>query len=169
MKRCPLPRSAWVGVLALALGACDFATTAKNETVPEAPTAPQPSARPTIFVFPNPVLVLRDARDPTSRVAYWTVQVIESAGVGGSFTFVNATLRDADSGAPVEPQGFLSMDAAEIRKRTGTDRIAPGGTLVVNQSLAYASHGAGGTLAVAVQIVDDNGNVVGASVTVGVR
>jgi hypothetical protein len=160
---------AWAAALALAHVGCDFATTAKSASAPPAPTAPQPQARLTVFVLPNPVIVLKDARDPTSRVAGWTVQVIESAGVGGAFTFVNATLRDADSGAPVEPQGFLSMDAAEIRKRTGTDRIAPGGTLVVNQSLAYASHGAGGTLAVAVQIVDDNGNVVGASVTVGVR
>lgn len=154
----------------MTLVGCDFATTAKSESAaPPAPTAPQPQARLTVFVLPNPVIALRDARDPTSRVARWTVQVLETAGVGGVVTFVNATLRDADSGAPVEPQGFLSMDAAEIRRRSGTDRIAPGGTLVLTESLAYASNGASGTLAVAVQIVDDNGNVIGASVTVGVR
>jgi hypothetical protein len=157
-----------VAALALAHGGCDFATTAKGASAPQAPTAPQPQARLTVFVLPSPVIALKDARDPTSRVARWTVQVIESASVGGALTFVNATLRNAASGAPVEP-GFLSMDGAEIRRRTGTDRIPAGGTLVLTQSLAYTSDEPTGTLAVAVQIVDDNGNVVGASVTVGVR
>jgi hypothetical protein len=94
---------------------------------------------------------------------------METAGVGGRLSFVNATLRDARTGAPVEPHGFLSDDAAEIQKRLGTDRIAAGGTVVLAQSLAYASEGSAANLAVAVQAVDDNGNVVGTSIAVGVQ
>ncbi len=161
---------AWLAALALAASGCDFATTAKDDaTTAPLPSGPSAQARLSVFVLPNPVLVLRDARDPTSRVARWTVQIMETGGVGGSVSFVNATLRETDTGAPVEPYGFLSMDAAEIRRRTGTDRLAAGGTLVLAQSLAYASAGSGATLAVAVQLLDDNGNLVGGAVTVAVR
>jgi hypothetical protein len=159
----------WLTVLALAAGGCDFATTAKDEATVPVPTGPSAHAQLSVFVLPNPVLVLRDPRDPTSRVARWTVQIMERGGVGGSLSFVNATLRDTDTGAPVEPHGFLSMDAAEIRRLTGTDRLAAGGTLVLAQSLAYASEGSGATLAVAVQLLDDNGNLVSGAVTAAVQ
>lgn len=83
-------------------------------------------------------------------------------------TFVNATIRDADTGVPVEP-GSLSMDAAAIRAQVGTDRIVAVGTLFLAQSLAYQSTGPGATLAVAVQLRDDHGNLVGGAVTVRVQ
>jgi hypothetical protein len=133
------------------------------------PSAPTAQAKLSVFVVPNPVIALRDARHPNSRAARWTVQIVETAGVGGALSFVNATLREIDTGAPVEPQGSLSMDAAEIRQRIGTDHIAAGGALSLEQSLAYESAGSGGTLAVALQLVDDNGNLVGGSVTVPVQ
>lgn len=161
---------AWLAALAVAAGGCDFANTAKDEaTTAPLPSGPSAQARLSVFVLPNPVLVLRDARDPTSRVARWTVQIMETGGVGGSVSFVNATLRETDTGAPVEPYGFLSTDAGEIRRRIGTDRLAAGGTLVLAQSLAYASAGSGATLAVAVQLLDDNGNLISGAVTVPVQ
>ena len=168
MRRLRAPRS-WLTALALVASGCDFATREKAESTATLPSAPSTQARLSVFVLPNPVIALRDTRHPTSRVARWTVQIIEAGGVGGTLSFVNTTLRDADTGAPVEPQGFLSMDAAEIRRKTGTDRLAAGGSLALTQSLAYDSDGSGALLAVAVLLVDDQGNVVGGSVTARVQ
>ena len=153
-------------ILAFALGACDFARRAASDSPAAASTTPPPAlqARLDVSILPNPVVVLRDARNPSSRTARWTVLIVETGGVGGTVTFVNASVRDAGTGAPVEP-GFLSMDVAEIRKRAGTERLPAKGTLGVPQSLAYTSPAAAETLAVAVQVVDDNGNVVGQQAT----
>jgi hypothetical protein len=128
-------------------------------TAAETPPSAVAQARLNVFILPNPVIVLRDARNPSSRTARWTVQVIETGGVGCALSFINATVRDTDTGAPVEP-GFLSMDVTEIRRRAGTERLPPGGSLAVPQSLGYYSVASGATLAVAVQVVDDNGNLV---------
>jgi hypothetical protein len=163
-----MTRLCWLAAFALATGGCDFATTAENEATVPRPSAPLAEARLNVFVLPSPIVALRDARNPSSRVARWTVQVFETAGVGGALTFVNATLRDADTGALVDP-GFLSMDAALIRARAGTDRIAANGNLALAQSLDYESAGSGARLAVAVQFLDDHGNVVGGSVTARVQ
>jgi hypothetical protein len=157
-----------VAFAALAMGGCDAANTRNGQGSIEAPSAPSPVAHLSLSVLPNPVVVLQDPRDPSAHIAQWTVQIVETGGVGGAVSFVNATVRDALTGAPVEPQGFLSVDAAEIQRQVGTDHIAAGGTLVLMQSLAYSSAESSATLAVAVQAVDDNGNLVGTSVTVPV-
>jgi len=139
-----------------------------QDASPTAPSTPSPApaqARLNVLIVPNPVIVLRDPRKPSSRTARWTVHIFENGGVGGAVSFVNATVRDADTGAPVEPQGFLSMDVTEIRKRAGTERLPPGGNLAVPQSIAYDSFASAATLAVAVQVLDDNGNLVGYSTT----
>jgi hypothetical protein len=118
-----------------------------------------------VAIVPNPIVVARDPVHPTARTAVWTVHVSEVAGVGGRLTFLNASVRDADTGAPVEPGGFLSLDGAEVRALVGTDRLAPGGTFAVPQSLQYESAGSRAVLAVAVQVQDDRGNLVGGSST----
>jgi hypothetical protein len=166
------PRRRWLPIVALAslnvgLGACDFAhKTGVAPTAASSPAAPASTqARLSVSILPDPILVLRDRRDPTSLAAHWTVQILETAGVGGTLGFVNATVRDADTGAPVGPQGFLSMDTTEIRKQVGTDRLAPGGRLAVPQSLTYNSEASAAMLAVAVQVLDDNGNVVSSATT----
>jgi hypothetical protein len=161
------PGLALVGGVALATGGCNLAKVGQD-TSPTAASAPPPApaaARLSLQILPNPVVVLRDTRNPSSRIARWTVYITEGAGVGGAVRFVNATVREADTGAPVEPQGFLSMDATEIRRRAGTERLPPGGSLAVPQSLSYDSSGSAATLAVAVQVVDDNGNLLGQSAT----
>jgi hypothetical protein len=109
------------------------------------------------------VVVLRDARAPSARSAHWTLYITDSGGVGGFLRFVNATIRDAETGTPVEPRPSLSLDGSEIRLLAGTDRLPPGGTLAIPQSLDYESPAARATLTVAVQLVDDHGNVVSQS------
>jgi hypothetical protein len=159
---------ATLAALALAfagLGACDFASRRRTDSPAAATPPPVVQARLDVSILPSPVIVLRDARDPSSRTARWTVQIVETAGVGGVVSFVNASVRDAGTGAPVEPQGFLSMDVAEIRRRAGTERLPARGSLAVPQSLSYTSLAPTATLAVAVQVVDDDGHVVGQQAT----
>jgi hypothetical protein len=166
-RRGPWPGLALLGCAALATAGCNLVKMGEDAS-PAAASSPPPApiqARLSVMILPNPVIVLRDTRKPSSRTARWTVYIFENGGVGGTVAFVNATVREADTGAPVEPQGFLSMDRTEIRRRAGTDRLPPGASLAIPQSLAYDSVGAAATLAVAVQVMDDNGNLVGQAAT----
>jgi hypothetical protein len=94
------------------------------------------------------------------------VVTISAAGAGGTVSFVNATLRDAESGALPEPRGTLSLADAGIVAQVGSNRIAAGGSLRVAQGLAYAlpSDNRRATLVVTVQVIDDLGNLVSRSV-----
>jgi hypothetical protein len=137
---------------------------------PAAPTAPTP-AKPgiSIAVSPDPV-VATDTADPDAPLAArWTVQIASSA-VGARVNFVNATLRDRASGAEAEPSGTLSLGSADVQAATGTDRVDPGRSLSVVQSLEYSlpSGGRAGVLTVTVQLTADDGTLLSKSVQVPV-
>lgn len=149
---------------ALLLPACDLVRKFQEGGVgsPAAPgsEAPGRQARLNVVILPSPVIALRDPRSPSARTARWTVQVVETGGVSGSLTFVNATIRDTATGVPVEPRASLSMDATQIAQRIGTSRLLAGGSLSLAQTLEFESPGTQGFLTVAAQLIDDEGNLV---------
>ena len=109
--------------------------------------------------------------DPKTPLRADWVVTITSAGAGGVVNFVNATLRDADTGALPDPTGRLSLAAPDIAAQAGTNRVPAGGSLRVAQSLDYAppADSRRGNLLVTVQLIDDLGNVVSRSITVAVN
>jgi len=126
-------------------------------SAPAGATSPLPTrgskAALEVSIEPGPV-----RRGP----AEWRVVIHETAGVGGAVQFVNAKLRDAVSGAAATPTAGLSLDAADVAARAGTNRIQAGGHLSLDESLDYGfvSGRREADLSVAVQFVDDHGNFV---------
>jgi len=134
------------------------------------PAAPTPSPTPAaaslaVSLSPDPIVATEnDDRDAPFR-ADWVV-TITAAGTGGTVSFVNATLRDAETGALPEPRGTLTLADAGIVAQVGSNRVPAGGSLRVAQGLAYAlpSDNRRATLVVTVQLIDDLGNLVSRSV-----
>ena len=128
------------------------------------PVAPSPSPdlpRAALVVSVNAEPVAAGA-SPATHLARWAVVIRETAGVGGGVNFLNAMIRDADSGADPDPGGLLNIDASLVAARAGSNRVPAGGSLTVPESLEFALP-AGGTkivIRVAVQVTDDNGHVV---------
>lgn len=156
-------------VLAVPLAGCDFVRKFQGGDEPPAETplatSPTRQARLSVIILPNPVLALRSPRVPAVRSARWTVQIVETGGVGGTLSFVNATVRDAATGVPVDPRPFISVDAAEIARQVGSNRLAAGGSIALSQTMDFESPGALAQLTIAAQLVDDEGNLVGQQAT----
>ncbi len=160
---------AWPFVLLIAATGCGGG----GVTSPSPPVAtPTPApAGFSIMVNPNPV-VAADSTDPDAPLlASWTVKISASSSLGARVNFVNATLRDATSGAEAEPSGILTLGAADITAQAGTNRVEPRSSLTVSESLQYRlpSGGRVGTLTVTAQFRDDNGNLASQSDQVAVN
>jgi hypothetical protein len=96
---------------------------------------------------------------PTPLSASWNVVLRETSGLlGGKVNFINATIRDAQSGAVAEP-GHIVLDAAAIAAAAGGNRIAAGGALVVPFSLRFSlwSGGTAAVVSIAAECEDDTG------------
>lgn len=134
------------------------------------PAAPAPVPTPAaaslaVSLSPDPIVAVENDDPEAPFRADWVV-TITAAGAGGTVSFVNATLRDAESGALPEPRGTLSLGDAGIVAEVGSNRIPAGGSVRVPQGLAYALPGDNrrATLVVTVQLIDDQGNLVSRSV-----
>ena len=139
------------------------------------PAAPTPAPTPVaaslaLSLSPDPI-VAAENDDPNAPLRADWVVTITAAGTGGTVSFVNATLRDAESGALPEPRGTLSLAEAGIVAQVGSNRIPAGGSLRVAQGLAYAlpSDNRRATLVVTVQLIDDLGNLVSRSASTSVE
>jgi hypothetical protein len=139
------------------------------------PAAPTPAPTPVaaslaVSLSPNPIVATENDDPEAPLRADWVV-TITAGGTGGTVSFVNATLRDAESGALPEPRGTLTLADAGIVAQTGSNRIAAGGSLRVAQGLAYAlpSENRRATLVVTVQLIDDLGNLASRSVSTTVE
>ncbi len=135
----------------------------------DAVTAPGPSSFAAV-VLPGAALTVTIQADPVAAThdrlrplqATWRVVIQETAGVSGRLLWVNATLRDAASGARAWPEASLYLGTDALVPLLGSDRLPAGGTLSVPGSLTY-SLPSGGRVAivdVAVQLADDNGHQV---------
>ncbi|MEQ1759499.1 MAG: hypothetical protein ABL986_14355 [Vicinamibacterales bacterium] len=130
---------------------------------PTAPSAQTPTAAAiTATVIPNPVIAI--ACTPTTCaaglefIASLSVQISETAGLGGNVDFVNVTMRNATTGAEI---GTLNYGADELIRRASTNHVNARGSLTIpNVGIVYRLAGGGrqGTVTVAVQFTDDRGN-----------
>jgi hypothetical protein len=93
-------------------------------------------------------------------LAEWTIVITETAGVAGSVVFVNATLRDAATGAWAWPMPSIALSADALAERLGSNSVPARGSLSVPGSLQFAlpSGGREAVLSVAVQLEDENGH-----------
>jgi hypothetical protein len=157
-------------LVALAFASIPLGGCAASSPVEPTPSPTPASASVSLSVSPNPVTATETDDPKTPLRADWVV-TITSAGAGGTVNFVNATLRDAETGALPDPTGRLSLDGPDIAAQAGTNRVAAGGSLRVAQGLDYAPpiDSRRGNLLVTVQLTDDLGNVVSRSATVAVN
>lgn len=117
-------------------------------------------AQITVSVQPIALIVIDESDTPLS--ATWNVVITESSGrSGGTVRFLNATVRDADSGAAAIPPS-LALTETDIAALAGTSRLAAGGSITVPLSLVFGlrSGGQRATVSVAVQVLDDNGQTI---------
>jgi hypothetical protein len=144
-------------VLLFLLAALFFAACGGTSDTPAAPAAAS-AASLSVSVQPGPTSP--SGSDPSALVMTWQV-VIANGADRGRISFVNATVRDATSGAAVWPTGYVNFGPAEIQALGGTS-LAPGGTLQVPQSLQghLLSGGRSAIVTVAVQFVTDEDEVV---------
>lgn len=121
------------------------------------PLGPSPLAL-TVTIETEPVIPTANAAQPWR--ARWRVRIHETAGLESRLRAVNATVRDAASGARVLPQPYVFLASGALEKGLGSDRLPPDATVVVPGVLEYAlpSGGRSATLDVAVQIEDDDGH-----------
>lgn len=121
------------------------------------------AASVSVVVGTSPVTSTSDPELPL--LAVWRVVIRNDGNVPASVLFVNATLRDATSGARAVPRGGLSLGVADIITSAGTNRVPAGGGLTVPGSLGYAlpSGGRKAVLTVAIQVADDNGHLLTAT------
>ena len=152
---------ALLGLLLVAgVGGCNSATSTLGTL---------PVAALTLTVVPNPVIA-----SPSTEPAdfdfdiQWSVTITETAGVGGTFQFITASLFDPTTGAKV---AGTSLDPAALQAQYGESHLPPKGTLTVQQHLSYrlASRTAGALLSIEVQMKDDNGSLVGPATLVEVE
>lgn len=128
-----------------------------------AATTATAGAQLTVSVQPIALIVADDGSD-TPLSATWNVVITESSGrSGGTVKFLNATVRDAQSGAAAIPPS-LALTETDIAALAGTSRLAAGGSITVPLSLVFGlrSGGQRATVSVAVQVLDDNGETISA-------
>ena len=124
---------------------------------PTAPSAPSPP-RAAVSIMLEGVSVTPSSDPAHPWLGRWTVVVSETGrAVGGRVSAVNATLRDAASGAR---GAGSSLTGEQVAAAAGTNLVPAGGSLRVPESLAYAlpSGGRRANLSVAVQFQDDTGH-----------
>jgi len=132
-------------------------------------SASLPAASVSVVVETSPVISTTDPERPL--LAQWRVVIQNNGNVPAGVLFVNATLRDATSGAKALPRGALSLGVGDIVTYAGTNRVPAGGSLSVPCSLGCAlpSGGREAVLSVAVQVLDDNGHRLTATAQADLR
>ena len=132
------------------------------------PTLPGgvPNAQISVAVDPNPVPVQLSATLGFANISYKVV-VKETAGLGGEFVFVNATVFDETSGQSV---GVNNFDAADLIVFVGSKRLEGGEDVEISQQIDFplVQGSAGARLAVSVRFRDDRGRVLNQALLVKV-
>lgn len=151
-------RAALAAAFAALLAACSRDVAAPTALAIAAVATP--SAGLAVAIEAAPVAQTRDRLQPFQ--AAWRVVIQETGGVGGRLLWVNATVRDAASGARAWPAASVYLGTDQLVPLLGSDRMPAHGTVTVPGQLKYAlpSGGRIATVDVAVQLVDDNGHRV---------
>jgi hypothetical protein len=155
-SRCP--KLLVAGSLALLVPACTSNTPTSGD-----------AARATIVVTVDPNPITGTQNPLTFQVtASYKVVVTETAGLGGTLNFVSASVFDPATGVQVALNYF---DAKDLLVFVGSDRIEPNGTVSVPQTTTFQlpDLSAAATLIVAVQLNDDRGSLLNASILVPIQ
>ncbi|MGD8895870.1 MAG: hypothetical protein PVJ73_07530 [Acidobacteriota bacterium] len=158
-------RSRWVlfpGLILVLLGA--LLLPACNDTSTNIPDV----ARGVIDVTvePNPVIGLQNILTGSVSASY-IVKLRELNGLGGEIQFINSTVFDPETGLQVATDYY---DSASLVVFVGTSRIEPLGEMDVTKSASYVLPDlrVDADLVVAVQFLDDRGNLFNRSILVRV-
>ena len=135
----------------------------------DSPVTPTGVARAalTVAASPSPIAaVVTNVVGPTFFVM-WTVNIQETAGLGGEVQEVRACLFDDVTGVLVS---VVSFDSDDLTVFVGSKRIEPNGTLAVPQQLSYVLPDGRHTanLTITVTFRDDRGNTFDQAVLVKV-
>ena len=136
------------------------------------PPAPSVTAA-AITVSANPsaitgVVCARCGAGSTDRESVTTLTVQETAGLAGTVTQIEMTLREAGTNAVI---GAGSFEAAAVAQIAGTNRVAARGSLNIPEVGVHYPANQGGKSAVLTYIVrftDDRGNQPTQTITVTV-
>jgi hypothetical protein len=124
----------------------------------------------TVSTDPNPVPVVSATRLGSAFSARFKVVIKEIAGQGGEVQAVNSTLFEDSSGVIV---GLVNYDTSDLIVFVGEKRVEANGTLEVPIQIDYTNPSdatiPAARLHVLVNLKDDRGNIVSASVLVRVQ
>ena len=150
------------GLAAVLLGTLLLPACGSNNT-----TDPSGRAVISLSVTPNPVISTQDPFTGSVSAAY-VITIREEGGLGGSqIQFVNSTAFAPVTGAQVASSYF---DSAALKVFVGTDRVEAGGEVEIRQTIAYTlpDLSVNAFLSVAVQFLDDQGNLSNLSMLVSI-
>jgi hypothetical protein len=144
-------------LLALLLPAC-------NDNTTNLPAIPR-----SIFVLevePNPIVGVQNTLTGSVSAVY-VVRIRETAGLGATLNFVSSTVFDPATGLQVATR---YLDSANLKVFQGSDRVEANEQLDVEQTTSYilTDFAVEAHLSVAIQALDDQGNLINQSILVPV-
>jgi len=121
----------------------------------------------TVAVDPNPVPGSQSPLTGAISVAYKVV-ITEVNGGSGQVLFVSSQIYDPESGQQV---ALTYFDGADLIVFVGSNKIKPGGTLIVPQTASYIlpDFRKAAQLTVNVQVKDDQGTLLNQSLLVKIE
>jgi hypothetical protein len=134
-----------------------------NETVTNIPGTGR--AVVLLTVEPNPVPGVQNLLTGSVTASY-EVRVQELSGnTGGTIRFITSTVFDPESGVQTTVNFF---DSSDLKVFVGTDRLEPGGELLLTQTTSYVLPNlrVEASMTVSIQVEDDRGLVANYSILV---
>lgn len=134
-------------------------------------TTPTPSvsrAAYSVSITPSTVSAQPSSDPGFDWLIRFTVNLMESNGLGGNVDFVNVTLRDAVTGSTTSAVNFGAHD---VISDAGTNRIEAKSQLQIPIGIVYnfPRGNSTGSLSVDMQVTDDRGNVQRLSANANIR
>lgn len=107
-------------------------------------------------VTPSPVVAETSTGSGFQFVARFTVNITESAGLGGNVDFINVTLT-SNTGASTSAVNF---GASDVISRAGSNRVEARSRLQVPVGVVYtfSTRRSNGSISIEIQVTDDRGN-----------
>lgn len=145
---CASSRGVPAGLMLIALlaGAC---SSSEISTDPSA----APRGRLDLVYFPDPAVSVPAPGQGSGRVTRIEMRIREAGGVGVRLVRVQV-------GVSTDPEWALSLDAADIVARAGSDRIEARGLLVLLVEIDYDADDISGDIQVVIEGTDDLGNPI---------
>jgi hypothetical protein len=155
--------AAVVLALLLAVSGCGFEGDLPTPPTPPSPPAPPTQAGLTLSLSSSPIEAEISADGSAPWSAEWTLTVQETAGIGGNIDFVRAILADAGGATVAETE----LDVEQVSEQLGgTNHIRGGSSQQIPMSLSFdfPADTPSANLRVTVQLTDDRGHTVSATV-----